>query len=152
MSQWHIEKGCAWMSAHFSADLISSLGVNTVQCSLPWLMESHSAGPLRQANWGSFYLSLHYNMLWSQICQREERTRIYSSRIRVLDSGYAVKRWVFLMLYSLHWNYNLQFLELADLGQIYKQLHQCIRSSVNWMSALQQQWDVLQCSIMCWSH
>ena len=84
-----------WMSAHFSADLISSLGANTVQCSLPRLMESHSAGPLRQANWGSFYLSLHYNMLWSQICQREERTRIHSSRSRVLDSGYAIKRWDF---------------------------------------------------------
>lgn len=86
MLQWHIEKGCAWMSTYFSADLISSLGVNMAQCSLPQLMESHSAVPLRQANWGSFYLSLHYNMLWSQSCRGEKRTGIHGWKFTVLES------------------------------------------------------------------
>lgn len=48
------EKGRGWMSASFTADLILSVGVNTAQCSLPQPMESHSAGPLGPANWGSF--------------------------------------------------------------------------------------------------
>lgn len=53
------------MSTSLSADLISSLGVNMAQCSLPQLMEPHTAGPPKTGKLGliSSEFTLQYVMI-----------------------------------------------------------------------------------------